>query len=157
MRPSSTSKRRARSFACPTSAARVVLINFWATWCGPGRRELPEFVRAYNEGGGDVVVIGVDVQENGKAVREFADEFGADFPIGIGTKAEVADAYRVLGLPMGCEFQTFRCPSLSAHPRLLAMRVRRSDSVWVTRVPAGWDQRWPPAGRRASVQCWAAS
>lgn len=77
----------------------VVLINFWATWCTPCRKEFPELVKTYADGSGDVVVIGVNMQENRDQVRAFADEYGADFPILIDPKAEVADAYRVLGLP----------------------------------------------------------
>lgn len=78
---------------------KVVLLNFWATWCTPCRKEFPELVKTYAGGNGDVVVIGINMQENRDQVREFADEFGAEFPILIDPKAEVADAYRLLGLP----------------------------------------------------------
>lgn len=76
---------------------KVVLINFWATWCAPCRKEFPELVKTYDQG--DVVVIGINMQENRDQVREFADEFGAEFPILIDPKAEAAEAYRMLGLP----------------------------------------------------------
>lgn len=78
---------------------KIVLVNFWATWCVPCRKEFPELVKAYEENKGDVVVVGVDLQENVDQVRAFAEDFGARFPIVIDEKGEVADAYRVLGLP----------------------------------------------------------
>lgn len=78
---------------------KVVLLNFWATWCAPCRQEFPELVKTYRNGGGQVVVIGINMQENREQVREFADEYGADFPILIDPKAEAAEAYRLLGLP----------------------------------------------------------
>jgi len=77
---------------------KTVLLNFWASWCIPCRKEFPELVKAYN-GKDDVVVLGVDLQENVGQVEAFAEEFGATFPIVIDTKAEAARAYRVLGLP----------------------------------------------------------
>jgi peroxiredoxin len=78
---------------------KVVVLNFWATWCTPCRKEFPELVKTYDEGRGDVVVIGINMQENAEQVREFADEYGAHFPILIDPKAEAAEAYRLLGLP----------------------------------------------------------
>lgn len=78
---------------------KVVLLNFWATWCPPCRREFPELVKAYAGGTSDVVVLGVDLQENVDQVRKFADDYGAKFPIVIDVTASVAGAYRVFGLP----------------------------------------------------------
>lgn len=78
---------------------KVVLLNFWATWCTPCRKEFPELVETYAGGTGDVVVIGVNMQENSDQVRAFADEYGAGFPILIDPNAAAAEAYRLLGLP----------------------------------------------------------
>jgi len=78
---------------------RVVLVNFWATWCPPCRKEFPELAKAYDEHNGDLVVVGVDLQENAGEVRKFADEYGAKFPIVIDVDASVSKAYRVIGLP----------------------------------------------------------
>lgn len=78
---------------------KVVLVNFWATWCPPCRKEFPELVKAYAGGSGDVVVVGVDLQENASEVGQFASDYGATFPIVIDARADVAEAYRVLGLP----------------------------------------------------------
>ena len=78
---------------------QVVLINFWATWCPPCRKEFPELAKAYDEHNGDFVILGVDLQESPGDVRRFADEYGAKFPIVIDADASVSKAYRLIGLP----------------------------------------------------------
>lgn len=77
---------------------KIVVLNFWATWCPPCRKEFPELVKLYDPNG-DVLVVGVDLQENSDQVGNFADKFGAKYPIVIDADAKVAGSYRVVGLP----------------------------------------------------------
>lgn len=78
----------------------TILMNFWATWCPPCRKEFPELVRLYGANAGrGLVVLGVDLQESPDIVRRFAAEFGATFPIAIDQKGDVGGQYRLLGLP----------------------------------------------------------
>lgn len=78
-----------------------LVVNFWATWCSPCRKEIPQLVAAYDsfrdEG---LVVVGVNLQESEGIIRRYAEDFGMEFPIVIDRKGKVADEYRLLGLPM---------------------------------------------------------
>lgn len=77
-----------------------VVLNFWATWCVSCRKEMPQFIAAYevhrDEG---LVVIGLNLQESESIIRPFVDDFGINFPVLIDRDGEVGDAYRLVGLP----------------------------------------------------------
>ncbi|MBI2912417.1 MAG: TlpA family protein disulfide reductase [Chloroflexi bacterium] len=78
-----------------------LVVNFWATWCAPCRREIPQFVSAYDRFRDQgLVIIGVNLQESKSIVQNYADDFGMKFPIAIDRSGEVAKRYRLLGLPM---------------------------------------------------------
>ena len=61
---------------------KVVLINFWATWCGPCRMEIPEFNemhKSYHEKG--LEILGISVSDNKKQLKNFAKSFAVDYPL----------------------------------------------------------------------------
>ncbi len=68
---------------------KVVLVNFWATWCGPCRDEMPDFQTIYDLYGGDFVVLAVNYQEDRAAVQAFVDEFSLTFPIALDEDATI--------------------------------------------------------------------
>ena len=79
---------------------QTILINFWATWCLPCRREMPDIEDAFLERqSSGFMVLGVNLQEGTKPAREFAEKYSVTFPILLDTKGEVAKAYRLTGLP----------------------------------------------------------
>jgi len=75
---------------------KVMVVNFWATWCGPCREEMPEFVRAQREfGPKGLQFVGIAVDQRDK-VAQFAKEFDLNYPALIGGY-EAMDVAKRLG------------------------------------------------------------
>jgi peroxiredoxin len=80
---------------------KAVLLNFWATWCGPCKIEIPWFMELEKQYGPQgLVVLGVAMDDDGKeTVTKFADEMKIDYTILVGND-QIADQYGgVAGLP----------------------------------------------------------
>ena len=61
---------------------RVVLVNFWATWCGPCRQEMPHLNKLYDKyRASGFVLLGVNVDEDSKAAAGVASKLGVKFPV----------------------------------------------------------------------------
>jgi peroxiredoxin len=79
---------------------RVVLLNFWATWCLECRPEMPLFEQLHREFTAQgLSVIGVNAREGRVAVSEYANELGLTFPLVLDSKGQISAAYGVIGLP----------------------------------------------------------
>jgi len=78
---------------------KPVMVNFWATWCGPCKIEMPLFIDAYNKHKDKLVILGVDVQETPDQVKLFATQMGLTFPLVIDPDGSVSTIYQVRGLP----------------------------------------------------------
>jgi cytochrome c biogenesis protein CcmG/thiol:disulfide interchange protein DsbE len=76
---------------------QVVLLNFWATWCGPCRLEMPAIQQRYNDGG--FAVLAVDFNEDADRVQAFVDELALDLPILLDPGGRIQELYRVRGYP----------------------------------------------------------
>lgn len=80
---------------------KVVLLNFWATWCPPCREEMPSMESLHKKyEGKDMVVLAVAIDRKGeKIVRPFIEEKGFTFPVLIDKKGDVSDSYGVFAVP----------------------------------------------------------
>ena len=80
---------------------KVLVVNFWASWCYPAcYEEAPRLQRIWQElGDEDVVVIGVNIQDREDAAREFIARFNQTFPNGMDRSGRVAIDFGVYGVP----------------------------------------------------------
>lgn len=76
-----------------------IVLNFWATWCGPCQRELPELQHAAEQYAGSVAIVGVDQGEEASVVQQYVDDLGLTFAIPMDEEFEVGQLYNVRGLP----------------------------------------------------------
>ena len=68
---------------------QLLLVNFWATWCAPCRREMPVLQAASEAHAGQLAVVGIALEEL-EPVQAFVDELGISYPILIGSTAAMA-------------------------------------------------------------------
>jgi len=79
---------------------RVVLVNFWATWCKPCEDEMPAMERLYRELGGDgFELLAVSVDDADDPVRAFRDRLGLSFPILRDPEKRAATTYQTFRFP----------------------------------------------------------
>jgi cytochrome c biogenesis protein CcmG/thiol:disulfide interchange protein DsbE len=78
---------------------KPVIINFWASWCGPCQQETPLLASWYKQQHGRVVLLGLDENDVAADAIKFAKAKDVSYPIGFDPKVTVAPAYGVDGLP----------------------------------------------------------
>jgi len=89
-----------RTVSLASLRGKVILLNFWATWCQECRPEMPLFERLHREFAAQgLSVVGINAREGTAAVRGYAKELGLTFPLVLDAKGEINAAYGVIGLP----------------------------------------------------------
>lgn len=79
---------------------RVVLLNFWATWCPPCRLEMPSMERLYGEFRGQgLEIVAVNFMESRELVQAFAREQNLTYPMLLDRQSDIAERYGVMRLP----------------------------------------------------------
>lgn len=78
---------------------QAVVVNWYASWCGPCKAEIPEFTEAQKALAGQVVFLGVNLEESPERAKGILDMFSAKYPALLDSAGQVAEHYRVSGLP----------------------------------------------------------
>lgn len=89
-------------FSWSEMRGRPVLLNLWATWCGPCRAEIPELQRLHEEHEGEgFAVLGVSVDDPSAAaeIPKFLQEYGVTYPNVLDPEAKVAEMFNAYALP----------------------------------------------------------
>ncbi len=90
------------TFDMASQIGNVIIVNFWATWCGPCRFEIPELIELQNEYRDEgLVVLGISTDEGGfDDVRPFAEEMAINYPLVVDEDGSTSSAFGgIYGLP----------------------------------------------------------
>ena len=79
----------------------VVMVNFWATWCGPCRQEMPLLDELYSRYGRvGFSLLGVNIDDNSSKAMDMVSELGVTFPVLFDSRKEVSKLYQVDAMPV---------------------------------------------------------
>jgi cytochrome c biogenesis protein CcmG/thiol:disulfide interchange protein DsbE len=80
---------------------KVILVNFWASWCKPCEEEAADLEAAWKvyQPRGDVVFLGVDSVDTEPEARAYLDKFAITYPNGPDLRTSISQAYRIRGVP----------------------------------------------------------
>ncbi|MBR6647540.1 MAG: TlpA family protein disulfide reductase, partial [Clostridia bacterium] len=82
-------------------AGKPIILNFWASWCTPCKKEMPDFNEKYLEYGDDIQFLIVDFAKDDsiEAAKEYVSEMGFEFPVYFDTDGDAASVYEIFALP----------------------------------------------------------
>ena len=80
-------------------SGRDVLVNVWATWCGPCRREMPALAQLARSMGPRLTVVAIDQGEDAQVVNAYVRQFNVEFPVYLDRDQRVGTMFHLIGLP----------------------------------------------------------
>ena len=78
---------------------KPLVVNFWATWCAPCVKEMPEFQKASEAFGDKIALLGVDVEDAPPNAEPFVERLGIDYPMAIDPRRELYREVGNVGMP----------------------------------------------------------
>lgn len=78
---------------------KVMILNFWATWCPPCRQEMPELDAFQRQYGDQVDLFVINLQESASTVRQFCERNGYQLPVMLDQTGKAAEIYQVRAIP----------------------------------------------------------
>ncbi len=82
-------------------AGKIVVINFWATWCGPCRAEIPGFLEVYDEyKSKGLEIVGISLDSDGwESVKPFVNKYGITYPVVLGDMKTIRNYGGITAIP----------------------------------------------------------
>lgn len=78
---------------------RPMVVNFWASWCPPCLKEMPDFEQVYQQRGGTVAFVGINVRESPATASDLATRTGVTYDLALDTTGEASRAFSVVNMP----------------------------------------------------------
>ena len=78
---------------------RLVVLNFWATWCTPCRTEMPELQETFQQYEPDLVVLGINLEQSPAEIQDFIGQVNVTYPILLDKDGLVSKLFKVIQLP----------------------------------------------------------
>lgn len=90
-----------KTYSISGKREKPLIVNFWASWCGPCRQEAPDLKAIYEKYQDQVDFYGINMTANDdvNSAKAFVKEFAFQFPILLDEKGTVADQYQVISIP----------------------------------------------------------
>ena len=82
-----------------TLRGKPVVLNFWASWCGPCRKEMPAFEAVHQQAKDRIRFVGIDNQDYRDSALELLRQTGVSYPSGFDPKGKVAASFGLVGMP----------------------------------------------------------
>ena len=83
----------------PEMKGKVLMIDFWATWCGPCRKLIPEVNQFQEQFKGDLVAVGLSSEKDPQVVKDFMAKTEFDYPIAVDPKGRMSKQIQIQGIP----------------------------------------------------------
>jgi cytochrome c biogenesis protein CcmG/thiol:disulfide interchange protein DsbE len=98
--PSFTLSTRNGTVSLDSLRGRVVLVDFWASWCGPCRGSFPWLKSLHERYAGDgLAIVAIDLDKDRTAAERFLEQFPAPFTVAFDPSGRTAESYRVRAMP----------------------------------------------------------